>query len=171
MSASGLCVKFSPACVLCTAGPGPAWESGVPSLRTVEDPCVGCSWSPHRKLATLDLWIQACGFSQSRWCGAVRGSNHKKPCCKQTVWWFNPMLFKGQVYLYIGVCVCIFLSVLSIHNNFRYLNQWLKYYISIALSSLSPWFLEKCVLSLMIIVCGFLFTIRRLWLCFSVLKI
>ena len=55
MSASGLCVKFSPACALCTAGPGPAWESGVPSLRTVEDPCVGYSWSPHRKLATL--WI------------------------------------------------------------------------------------------------------------------
>ena len=121
--------------------------------------CVGPLKHGYFNHIILVGWIHRCGRSAD-----VEGQLYIM--CGLT-----PMLFKGQVYLYIGVCVCIFLSVLSIHNNFRYLNQWLKYYISIALSSLSPWFLEKCVLSLMIIVCGFLFTIRRLWLCFSVLKI
>ena len=53
----------------------------------------------------------------------MRGANHRKPCYKQIVWWFEHMLSKGQVYLYVGVDVCIFLYVLSIHNNLSYLNQ------------------------------------------------
>ena len=63
MYASILSVKFSHACALHTVDPGPAWESGVPSLRTVENPRVGYSWLPASEVGypgsvIPSLWIQ-----------------------------------------------------------------------------------------------------------------
>ena len=63
MYASILYVKFFHACALCTVDPGPARESGVPSLCTVENPCVGYSWLPASEVGYSasvipSLWIQ-----------------------------------------------------------------------------------------------------------------
>lgn len=147
MSASGLCVKFSPACVVYS------WPWGQPGSQGAEPPHSGRSMCGSYSWVRIGSWLsgsvnQAVDSAVND--GVPRGSNRKKPCCKQIVWWSNPMLFKGQVYLYRSVSWHFF-YVLSIHNNFRYLNQWLKYYTSIALSCLLLISRER-VLSLMIIV-------------------